>query len=160
MSHIAEQMFSIHIPAVLGYRVFFTRGKPQFIEDLHHVKPTFLFGAPRVWEKFFAALSAKLPAGVPVEKLPQANKSAMLGALGLTECKLAVTGAAPIARKILVFFDSLGLPIREVYGQSEVGKGGGEGERERVCVCVCVCVWMEIDRQTDRRRERERREYL
>jgi len=39
--------------------------------------------------------------------------------LGLDECKIALTGAAPIARETLEYFASWGLPIMEVYGMSE-----------------------------------------
>jgi len=40
-------------------------------------------------------------------------------ALGLDECLLPVSGAAPISREVLEFFASLGIVIYEVYGQSE-----------------------------------------
>ena len=39
--------------------------------------------------------------------------------IGLDDCSLALSGAAPIARDILVFFAGIGLPIVEVYGMSE-----------------------------------------
>ena len=39
--------------------------------------------------------------------------------LGLSRCKLCLTGAGPIAKETLELFSSLDLPIMEVYGQSE-----------------------------------------
>jgi long-chain acyl-CoA synthetase len=39
--------------------------------------------------------------------------------LGLDRVTDAISGAAPIARETLVFFHTLGIPIREVYGQTE-----------------------------------------
>jgi long-chain acyl-CoA synthetase len=39
--------------------------------------------------------------------------------LGLDQCTLAVTAAAPIARDTLEFFDGIGLPLYEVYGMTE-----------------------------------------
>ena len=39
--------------------------------------------------------------------------------IGLDQCQLAVSGAAPIPREILEFFAGLGIVIYEVYGQSE-----------------------------------------
>ena len=39
--------------------------------------------------------------------------------IGLDQCELALSGAAPIARDILVFFAGIGLPIHEVYGMTE-----------------------------------------
>merc|ERR1719397_287700 len=43
----------------------------------------------------------------------------VLRLLGLDECKLGATGAAPIAVDTLKFFGSLGLQINEMYGMSE-----------------------------------------
>ena len=40
-------------------------------------------------------------------------------AIGLDQCQLAVSGAAPIPKEILEFFAGLGIVIYEVYGQSE-----------------------------------------
>jgi long-chain acyl-CoA synthetase len=40
-------------------------------------------------------------------------------AIGLDQCQLAVSGAAPIPREVLEFFAGIGLVIFEVYGQSE-----------------------------------------
>lgn len=40
-------------------------------------------------------------------------------ALGLDQCSVCLTGAAPISRSTLEFFGSLGLPVLELYGMSE-----------------------------------------
>jgi long-chain-fatty-acid--CoA ligase ACSBG len=40
-------------------------------------------------------------------------------ALGLNKCKIAFTGAAPLAPDTIWYFSSLDLPIYEVFGQSE-----------------------------------------
>ena len=39
--------------------------------------------------------------------------------IGLRECRLAISGAAPIAPEMLTFFRVLGVPIREGYGMTE-----------------------------------------
>ena len=39
--------------------------------------------------------------------------------LGLQDCKLCFTGAAPIARKTLELFATLDIPVMELFGQSE-----------------------------------------
>jgi long-chain acyl-CoA synthetase len=39
--------------------------------------------------------------------------------IGLDQCKMAVTGAAPIPREVLDFFLAIGVPLSEVYGLSE-----------------------------------------
>ncbi|MFL1466622.1 AMP-dependent synthetase/ligase [Marinobacter sp. HN1S83] len=39
--------------------------------------------------------------------------------IGLRRCTIALTGAAPIATGILTFFRTIGIPLVEVYGQTE-----------------------------------------
>lgn len=50
--------------------------------------------------------------------------------LGLDRLRCAVTGAAPIGRDVLDFFLSVGIPIHEVYGQTE-GSGVATFNRPR-----------------------------
>ena len=64
----------------------------------------------------------KQPSGMLAIKYRLADKlvlSKIRAALGLDECLLPVSGAAPISKNTLLFFASLGIFIYEVYGQSE-----------------------------------------
>ena len=60
LSHIAEQVFTIHGPAVLGIRVYFAEALEKVPDNLKEVQPTLFFGVPRIWEKFHAAVNARL----------------------------------------------------------------------------------------------------
>jgi long-chain acyl-CoA synthetase len=61
LSHIAEQMFSIHAPLRVGSQVYFFSDAPEKLRDyLGEVQPTVFFGVPRVWEKMHAALTARI----------------------------------------------------------------------------------------------------
>lgn len=60
LSHIAEQMFSIHAPVTVGSAVWFAESMEKVPENLKEVQPTVLFAVPRIWEKFHAGLSARL----------------------------------------------------------------------------------------------------
>jgi long-chain acyl-CoA synthetase len=60
LSHIAEQMFTIHLPAKLGGTVVFAEGLEKLKEALLEGRPTIFLGVPRVWEKFKGALEGKL----------------------------------------------------------------------------------------------------
>ncbi len=146
LSHIAEQMFTLHIPITTGARVHFAESIEAVPENLKEVQPTIFFGVPRIWEKFHAGISAKLKEATGVKaklvkwamkvgweanQTPDGNKglqyqlankliySKLLPAIGMGNARVCVTGAAPIAREVLEFFASLNLVVLEVYGQSE-----------------------------------------
>jgi long-chain acyl-CoA synthetase len=152
LSHIAEQMFTIHIAAVAGFPVYYAESIDKLLANLVEVKPTVFFGVPRVWEKFHAGVVEKLGENHGVKaklveqaitigcrviaRLNQGQRAAILDAalftvfeklvyskvregLGLSAARVCVSGAAPISQEILEFFAGFGLPIYEVYGQSE-----------------------------------------
>jgi len=146
LSHIAEQMFTLHVPITSGCRVYFAESIEAVMENLKEVQPTIFFGVPRIWEKFHAGITAKLKGATGVKaklvkwamkvgweanQTPGRNKgmqyrlanklifSKLKPAIGMGNARVCVTGAAPIAREVLEFFASLDLVVLEVYGQSE-----------------------------------------
>lgn len=62
LSHIAEQMFSIHAAITAAYQVYYAEFSPQdhLNRNLKEVKPTVFFGVPRIYERFQAGVSAQL----------------------------------------------------------------------------------------------------
>ncbi|MCX7372321.1 MAG: long-chain fatty acid--CoA ligase, partial [Alphaproteobacteria bacterium] len=48
---------------------------------------------------------------------------ALKNAIGLTRCRVAFTGAAPISPEGIRFFRTLGVPLLEVYGMTETSAG-------------------------------------
>ena len=68
LSHIAEQMFSIHAPITSGGRVYFAESVEKMPDNLKEVQPTVFFGVPRVWEKFHAGVNAKLKLATGIKK--------------------------------------------------------------------------------------------
>jgi long-chain acyl-CoA synthetase len=60
LSHIAEQMFSIHGPITAGASVYFAESIEAVPENVKEVQPTVFFGVPRIWEKFHAGVTGKL----------------------------------------------------------------------------------------------------
>ena len=68
LSHIAEQMCTLHMPATTGSTVWFSESIEKVPDNLKECRPTAFFGVPRIWEKFHAALSAKLGEVTGVKK--------------------------------------------------------------------------------------------
>jgi len=65
LCHVAEQMFTNMFHIATGGEVYFCPDLKQIKDFLVHVRPTIFLGVPRVWEKFQAALQAKLSASGP-----------------------------------------------------------------------------------------------
>jgi len=143
LSHIAEQMASLHGPAVNGYGVSCCERIEELPEVLREVRPTIFLGVPRVWEKIQARVEERV-ARAPAHRrklfrwaqrtalarargerpLLHALADALVGsklrrALGFDRARLRGTTAAPTPRATLEFFESLGMPLYELYGQSE-----------------------------------------
>lgn len=154
LSHIAEQMFTIHAAISAGYQVYYAQYPPQnhLNDNFREVQPTLVFGVPRIWERFYSGVAANLAqatgikaqigawaqnVGRQVTALKNQGKtpSGFLGmqynianrlvfskvkeALGLSQAKFMISGAAPISPDILHGFGRLDLIILEIYGQSE-----------------------------------------
>jgi long-chain acyl-CoA synthetase len=60
LSHIAEQMATIHGPITVGSAVYFAESIDKIADNLEDCRPTMFFGVPRIWEKFHAAIRSKL----------------------------------------------------------------------------------------------------
>ncbi|NUP11621.1 MAG: long-chain fatty acid--CoA ligase [Polyangiaceae bacterium] len=68
LSHIAEQMFSIHGPITIGSSIYFAESLDKVPDNLKEIQPTIFFGVPRIWEKFHAGISGKLTQATGVKK--------------------------------------------------------------------------------------------
>jgi len=148
LSHIAEQIVSLHTPMHYGGCVWFVESLETLGETLKEARPSMFFAVPRVWEKIQAKIIAAAAGNSGLKKkigawargvglegarameagrrrplfYPLADKlvfTKVRAALGFDRCRLWVTSAAPIALDTLEFFVSLGVPIVEVYGMSE-----------------------------------------
>lgn len=148
LSHIAEQCFSLYGNLALGATVSFAESIDTLGDTLREVRPHHFLAVPRVWEKMQAKMEAVGAKSPPMRKkiaawartrglaggyaMQRGDKPPMTYALadklvfsrvratlGLDRAKILVTGAAPISRRTLEFFLSLGLPICEMYGMSE-----------------------------------------
>ncbi len=149
LCHVAERLVSVAAAISLGYVVNFGEGGESFINDLREVQPTFFLGVPRVWEKLMGSVQFRIGNATRLKRAIYAfwarrgSRTAerrrhgradpavlrMLGwiflfrslreKLGLSRVRIALSGAAPIAPGVLEFWWSLGVPLRETYGQTE-----------------------------------------
>lgn len=148
LSHIAEQIVSLHLPMQYGGCAWFVESLETLVDTLKEAQPSMFFAVPRVWEKMQAKIIAAAAGNSGLKKkigmwakgvglaggravqagrsrpwlYPLADKlvfSKVRAALGFDRCRLMITAAAPIGIDTLEFFMSLGVPIVEVYGMSE-----------------------------------------
>ena len=94
----------------------------RVFEYAAEVHPTGIMGVPRVCEKLYAGLSNNLPTmdADTVRSWPDEIRTAILGRIGLDQCKMAASGSAPLDPKIIDFFRALGVPLTEGWGMSEL----------------------------------------
>jgi len=148
LSHIAEQVISHLLSLATGATVHFAESLEKLPENLREVRPHIFLGVPRVWEKIQAGIQAAGAQASPLRRriAAWAKRVGLAGGyadqegrprpwsyaiadrlvfskvrarLGFDEARMLVVSAAPIAKETLDYFQSLGLPIMEVYGMSE-----------------------------------------
>jgi long-chain acyl-CoA synthetase len=149
MAHIAERYVSHYGSMAFGYHIGCCPDPANLPATLAAIRPTRLFGVPRIFEKLRDAMLGA------IEKAPEAERGAMQAALerslvavrethdagrfqeglapctepaelapvralvGLDAAEWIAVAAAPTPLEVLVFFHALGLPITELWGMSE-----------------------------------------
>jgi long-chain acyl-CoA synthetase len=149
LCHVAERLISVIVAVRAGYIVNFGEGGESFPNDLREVQPTFFLGVPRVWERLAAGVQFRMAnasrikrwnynfwqrrgkkiAAPRIRGRRRRRLSELFGwlflgrslrkKLGMSRIRVALSGAAPIAPDVLEYMWSLGVPVREVYGQTE-----------------------------------------
>ncbi len=132
LSHVAEQVISVHAPTLAGGTVWFCDELERIVQVLREARPTIFFGVPRVWEKMQTriedevrsapALRRRLFQWARASRGKLADRlvlSKVRAALGLDRARLCITGAAKMARPTLDFFDSIGMQVHDMWGMSE-----------------------------------------
>ncbi|HVT76915.1 MAG TPA: AMP-dependent synthetase/ligase [Acidimicrobiales bacterium] len=145
LSHIAERVVSHFGQVVSGGQTWFAQSLATVPDDLRACRPTIFFAVPRVWQKLRAAILADVERSaapirsaaerylaLAVEHGPRSAShermfrvldrvigSSIRRQLGLDRAAVLISGAAPIAPEILSWLHGIGLPVGEVYGQTE-----------------------------------------
>ena len=87
LSHIAEHMLTHLLQIYYGTVTWFAGGLDTLIPDLQACKPTYFFGVPRVWEKFYAGVQAKMAAADPNDRKAKLAKKAIALGRKITEAE-------------------------------------------------------------------------
>jgi long-chain acyl-CoA synthetase len=148
LAHIAERVAGHILHLYVGHRIYFAEDLAHLAQNVAEARPTFMFGVPRIWEKYQAVVEKELASTGGVKgwvarwalrqgyaNIEKATRGEAPGGayqradrlvlakirtrLGLDRVKQLSTGAAPISTGTLRFFWAIGLPLYEVYGQSE-----------------------------------------
>ena len=124
LAHVAERVL-VEIGCLYSNGVVsFIESKERFMENLKEIQPTVFLAVPFVWSTIVKKVTLKFGE----EKLKKLLKFPLISgvfknlikkAVGLSRVEYAFTGAAPISREVLEWFDVLGIKIIEVYGMTE-----------------------------------------
>lgn len=68
LSHTFERTCGYYLTMMCGATVSYSRGIPQLAEDLQTIRPTMLISVPRIYERIWGAIRAKLDEGPPLRK--------------------------------------------------------------------------------------------
>ena len=137
LAHIAERQLVWIQSLIHCGDVSFNEDLSTLARDMAHTKPTFFFGAPRVWEQLHQGVLAKLGGQQALDAALVDNKEGtqefLKSALGLQDVDYALTAAAPTPPALIEWYDSIGLCLLEGYGQSEaMGLIGNTPELRRI----------------------------
>lgn len=124
LAHVAERAAVEVCQLYQGFTVYFTHSLDSFAEDLQRASPTTFFAVPRIWMKMqqgvLGKISPRLFRGVMATPLVSnwfGNK--LLRGIGLSDVRIALSGAAPLSTTIINWYRKLGLEILEGYGMTE-----------------------------------------
>ena len=139
---IMEQIYGVGFNIIGGMKVNFPERPETAMEDLREVGPTFMLGAPRLWEQIAADMRSRI---LDAPKITQwlfnvmvdrglkavdqgkrdflADKllfSALKDRLGFSKVTSAATGGSAIGPETFKCFLAMGIPLRQLYGQTEL----------------------------------------
>jgi long-chain acyl-CoA synthetase len=153
LSHVLTRLIELAALQTGATLAFWQRDKDKLMEDLREIQPTHLAAVPRIFEKIYNEAAAKAEGGIKgkvfskavevgreVRELERKGDSpgpVLKGEYQLADkqifstvrdlfgghLELAITGAAPVAKEMLEFFDACGVLVLEGYGLTETSGG-------------------------------------
>ncbi|MFT6918466.1 MAG: long-chain acyl-CoA synthetase [Cognaticolwellia sp.] len=139
---IMEQVYALGQALIARQIVNFVEEQETLMSDLREIGPSFVLLAPRVWEGILADVQARMMDSTPLKrklysyamKLAEASQAqgkkswladmllmkALRDRLGFSFLKSAATGGAAMGPDTFRFFQTIGVPLRQLYGQTEM----------------------------------------
>lgn len=138
---IMEQVYVLGWGLLARMRVNFVEEPETMMADFREIGPTFVLFAPRVWEQIAADVRARVLDSSPLKRwvyelgtrlglraLERGQRSwiadllvfrALRDRLGFANLTSAATGGAALGPDTFRFFQAMGVPLRQLYGQTE-----------------------------------------
>jgi len=139
---IMEQVYVLGKGLLCRMKVNFVEQPETMMNDFREIAPTFVLFAPRVWESIAADVRAGVMDASPLKRslyelgmktglsaLAKGKHSmiaeallfrALRDRLGFTRLRSAATGGAALGPDTFKFFLAMGVPLRTLYGQTEL----------------------------------------
>jgi long-chain acyl-CoA synthetase len=140
---IMEQVYAVAQSLISRTIVNFVEEPETMMADLREIGPSFVLLAPRVWESVAADVRARMMDSTWLKQrmfdlgmrlglgaLERGGRSALADILlfralrdrlGFSNLKSAATGGAALGPDTFRFFIAMGVPLRQLYGQTELG---------------------------------------
>lgn len=139
LAHVFGQLVDNHLWCRSAIHMYVVDNALHVVDYAKKVQPHLFIGVPRIYEKIYSSLFSKFGSGAlkVLSGLPGIGgflKGKAREAVGMSNVRFAVTGAAPINPDILKFFHKFGIPIYEGYGMTETTAGAtlGHGKANRI----------------------------
>jgi long-chain acyl-CoA synthetase len=138
---IMEQVYALGWGLLARMKVNFVEEPETMMADFREIGPSFVLFAPRVWEALAAEVRARVMDASPfkrrmfdlgmrkgLEALDRGERSAVADQilfralrdrLGFSNLTSAATGGAALGPDTFRFFQAMGVPLRQIYGQTE-----------------------------------------
>ncbi len=139
---IMEQVYALGFALLSRMKVNFVEEPETMLADFREIGPTFVLFAPRLWEQLAADVRARIMDASPFKRwmydhamriglraLDAGRRSgladmllfrALRDRLGFSRITSAATGGAALGPDTFRFFLALGVPLRQLYGQTEL----------------------------------------
>ena len=141
---VMETKYVLGKGLVARMKINFVESPETVMHDLREIGPTFLLLSPRAWEQIAGSVRAKMLDSTPFKRMmfdlgialgrrAQMKKGggisriadlilfrALRDSLGFSRLSSAATGGSALGPDTYKFFAAMGIPLRQLYGQTEL----------------------------------------